>query len=373
MLKNMAKKSRTIDSWLLLITTILVVFGIVFLASASSYSSQRDFGDPFYLIKHQLISLGVGIGAFLICLKINLRFFKKWLFYIFLINLLLMTLVFIPGIGASSGSSTRWLSIGGISIQPSEFLKLSFILYLAAWLSNQKNKNVVFKKNKNVTLLVFLCMISLITGILILQSDLSTSLLIIAIGGLMYFTSKYPFHHTIVNALYIIFGGWVFSKISPYRMSRVLVFLNPGDDPLGAGYQIEQAKIAVGSGGITGVGLGMSQQRFGLLPQPISDSIFAILAEETGFIGATILVILFLLFAWRGFKIIKESSDIFFQLIGVGITSWIFIQSLLNIGAIIGLMPLTGIPLPFISYGGSALIAELAGVGILLNISKNKK
>jgi len=370
----MAKKNKTIDYWLLLITTILIVLGIAFLASASSYSSNRDFGDPFYLIKHQLISLGIGIVAFFVCLKINLKFFKKWLFYIFLINLLLMVLVFIPGIGASSGSSTRWLSIGGISVQPSEFLKLSFILYLAAWLSNQKkDKGAVFKKSKNATLLVFLCIISLITGILILQSDLSTSLLIIAIGGLMYFASKYPLYHTVINVICIGLGGWVFSKISPYRMSRILVFLNPGDDPLGAGYQIEQAKIAVGSGGITGVGLGMSQQRFGLLPQPISDSIFAILAEETGFIGATILVILFLLFAWRGFKIIKESSNIFFQLIGVGIVSWIFIQSLLNIGAIIGLIPLTGIPLPFISYGGSALIAELAGVGILLNISKNKK
>ena len=370
----MGKKNKTIDYWLLFITTTLVIFGIVFLASASSSSSLKDFGDPFYLIKHQLISLGVGIIAFLFCLKININFFKKWFFYIFLINLLLMVLVFIPGIGASSGNSTRWLSVGGISIQPSEFLKLSFILYLATWLSGQdKNKNVVFKKNGNKTLLVFLFIISLIAGILILQSDLSTLLLIIAVGGFMYFTSKYPFYHTVAILTYLVSGGWIFSKISPYRMSRILIFLNPGDDPLGAGYQIEQAKIAVGSGGITGVGLGMSLQRFGLLPQPISDSIFAILAEEIGFIGATTLVIFFLLFAFRGFKIAKEGSDNFFQLISVGITSWIFLQSLLNIGAILGLMPLTGIPLPFISYGGSALISELAGVGILLNISKNQK
>ncbi len=370
----MGKRDKTIDYWLLSITTILIVFGIVFLASASSYSSERDFGDPFYLIKHQLINLGIGIIIFFFCLKINLLFFKKWFFYIFLINLLFTLLVFVPGIGISSGNSTRWLSIGGISIQPSEFLKLSFILYLATWLSNQKkNKEFVFKKNKNVTLFIFLLIISLIIGIFYLQSDLSTSLLIIATGGLMYFASKHPFWHNIVIFSYIILGGWIFSKISPYRMSRILMFLNPGTDPLGMGYQIEQAKIAVGSGGITGVGLGMSQQRFGLLPQPISDSIFAILAEETGFVGATILVIFFLLFAWRGFKIAKEGSNDFFRLISVGITSWIFIQSLLNIGAIIGLMPLTGIPLPFISYGGSALISELAGVGILLNISKNQK
>ena len=370
----MGKKNKTIDSWLLLITTTLIILGIVFLASASSDSSLKDFGDPFYLIKHQLINLGIGVIAFFFCLKINLRSFKKWFFYIFLINLLFMLLVFIPGVGVSSGNSTRWLVIGGVSVQPSEFLKLSFILYLAAWLSKEKkNKEIVFRKSKKATLFVFLFIISLIAGILILQSDLSTSLLIIAVGGLMYFTSRHPFWHNIVTLLYIASGGWIFSKVSPYRMSRILVFLNPGSDPLGAGYQIEQAKIAIGSGGITGTSLGMSQQRFGSLPQPISDSIFAILAEETGFIGATTLVILFLLFAWRGFKIAKEASDDFFQLISVGITSWIFIQSLLNIGAIIGLMPLTGIPLPFISYGGSALISGLAGVGILLNISKNQK
>ena len=370
----MGKKNKTIDYWLLLITSILIVFGIVFLASASSYSSEKYFGDPFYLINHQLINLGIGIIAFFLCLKITLRFFKKWFFYIFLINLLLMLLVFVPGIGMSLGNSARWLSIKGISIQPSEFLKLSFILYLATWLSNQKkDREIVFKKNKNTTLFVFLCIIFLIIGILYFQSDLSTSLLIVATGGLMYFASKYPFWHNIAILSCITLGGYIFSKISPYRISRILVFLNPGTDPLGAGYQIEQAKIAVGSGGITGVGLGMSQQRFGLLPQPISDSIFAIIAEEAGFIGATILVILFLLFAWRGFKIAREGSSDFLQLISTGITSWIFIQSLLNIGSIIGLIPLTGIPLPFISYGGSALISELAGVGILLNISKNQK
>ena len=370
----MAKKNRTIDYWLFLVTAILIIFGVVFLASASSYLSQKDFGDPFYLIRHQLINLGIGITAFLFCLKINLNYFKKWFFYSFLINLLLMIFVFIPGIGTSSGSSTRWLSIGGISIQPSEFLKLSFILYLATWLSNQKNnKGATFKKNTELTLIAFLCIISLIIGILYLQSDLSTAMLILAIGGIMYFASEYPIWHTGVILSYICLGGYVASIISPYRMSRILTFLNPGNDPLGAGYQIEQAKIAIGSGGINGVGLGMSQQSFGILPQPISDSIFAILAEETGFIGAITLVFLFLLFAWRGFKIAREGSDIFLQLISIGITSWIFFQAALNISAIIGLAPLTGVPLPFIGYGGSALIAELAGTGILLNISKNKK
>ena len=159
-------------------------------------------------------------------------------------------------------------------------------------------------------------------------------------------------------------------KIAPYRAERMLVFFQPGIDPLGIGFQAKQALIAVGSGGIAGVGLGMGIQKFGFLPQPISDSIFAIFAEETGFIGALALIFLFLMFLWRGFRIAKKTQNKFFQLTAIGITSWIIVQAFVNIGSMIGLLPITGIPLPFISYGGSHLIAELVGIGILLNISK---
>lgn len=369
----MVKKNKTIDFPLLLIIFTLIIIGLVALTSASSYSSQKDFDDPFYFLIKQLKNLGIGIVLFFIALKINLKKYQKYFFHLFLLNLLLMFVVFIPGIGVKSGNSARWFTIAGFSIQPSEFLKLSFILYLASWLSKSKKTNrIIRKKGEKMILFVFLLIIALVAGALLLQSDLSTLLLILSFGGIMYFCSRYPLWHDAAIIGFIIIAGLIFGYTSPYRKERIETYLGIRDDPLGRDYQIEQAKIAVGSGELTGSGIGMSKQRFGSLPQPISDSIFAIIAEETGFIGATTVVMLFLLFSWRGFTISKEASDDFFMLVSVGITSWIFIQSFLNIAAIIELIPLTGIPLPFISYGGSALISELAAMGVLINISKEK-
>ena len=212
--------------------------------------------------------------------------------------------------------------------------------------------------------------ISALSLLLIFQPDISTLGVIIACSVIMYFLAETPLWHTIL--VFLMGIGFLFSliKIAPYRMSRLLVFLNPETDPMGIGYQIKQALISVGSGGILGLGLGMSTQ-IDYLPQSMSDSIFAIFAEETGLAGCAVLVILFLLLAWQGFKIIKASSDKFSCLIASGICSWFVIQGFVNIGSIIGILPLTGIPLPFISYGGSHIVAELIGVGILLNISKS--
>ena len=188
----------------------------------------------------------------------------------------------------------------------------------------------------------------------------------------MYFFAKTPLLHTALIILVGVIGLVVLVNVAPYRLERIRVFLNPEIDPMGIGYQIKQSLITVGSGEVFGLGFGMSQQKFGLLPHPISDSIFAILAEETGFVGSVFLILLFVLFLWRGFKIGKESKDKFSQLVALGIVSWIFIQALVNMGSMINLSPLTGIPLPFVSYGGTALSTELAAVGILLNISKNR-
>jgi cell division protein FtsW len=247
---------------------------------------------------------------------------------------------------------------------------------LAAWLASRTPQQGKFnarqsEKNFSQTLLAFLILIGFISGLLILQSDASTLGIIILVGILMYFSSGTPFWHVILITL-IGIGGFISAiRLTPYRMKRLMVFLNPETDPLGTGYQIKQALIAVGSGGIFGLGLGMSRQKFGFLPHAMSDSIFAIFSEETGFLGAVILISLFLIFLWRGFKISKKTEDKFSQLTALGISFWIILQAFVNIGAMIGILPLSGIPLPFVSYGGSALIAELIGVGILLNISKN--
>jgi cell division protein FtsW len=370
-LKRMAKKSNKIDFVLLTTTFILLIIGLIFLTSASSYLGEQQFNDPFYFTKHQLINLGIGLVLFLVALNIDLKKFKKYYFYLFLLNFIALFFVFIPGLQVTSGSSTRWFAIGGISVQPSEFLKLTTILYLAHWLSsNKRNNKLVRKKGKSVVLSFFLFLVCLIGAALYIQSDLSTLILILLVCGIMLFSSKFPFWHFLIFCVVIVLMGLTFSFLSDYRVGRIQTWMNPDNDPLGTGFQIQEAKIAIGSGQLMGVGLGMSQQRFGRLPQPISDSIFAIISEETGFIGVIVIISLFLLFTLRGFTITKEVSDQFYELVSIGITSWIFIQAAINIASISALIPLTGIPLPFISYGGSALISELIAIGVLINISK---
>ena len=361
------------DYILLAVMAILIIFGILILASpaVSGSFSQEKFGNPYYFLNHQLL-FGLLPGTFLafLAFKIKLEFLKKMALFLLLINLVFLIMVFLPVFGASFQGASRWVNLGKITFQPSEFLKLNFILYLASWLTSRTST----KKPKafSQTLIAFLIAIGLISLLLIFQPDISTLGVIIVTAILIYFLAETPLWHSILITLIGMGGLLGLAKIAPYRFSRLIVFLNPELDPMGIGYQIKQALISIGSGGIFGQGLGLSRQRFGLLPQSISDSIFAIFAQETGFIGSFILISLFLIFFWRGFKIGKEAPDKFSRLSAFGITSWILIQAFINIGSMIGVIPLTGIPLPFISYGGSALISELVGVGILLNISRQR-
>ena len=374
-----AKKSNqpSVDYILLGTIGLLLAAGILILASVSAPYSQGKFDNTYYFLNHQLIyGLIPGLILGILAFKINLSLIKKWAPFLLLGNLLLLGMVFIPNIGLRIEGAVRWINLGPISFQPSEFLKLTFILYLAAWLasrvpSQNKYKSQVIEKGFSQTLLVFFIIFGLIALTLVFQPDISTLAVIFLIALLMYFVNNTPFFHSILIILLGIGGLFSLAKLSPYRANRLLVFFNPEIDPMGMGYQLKQSLIAVGSGGITGVGLGMSMQKLGFLPQPISDSIFAVFSEEAGFAGSLFLIFLFLIFLWRGFKIAKETGNRFCQLTALGITSWIVIQAFVNIGAMIGILPLTGIPLPFIGYGGSALIATLIGAGILLNISKN--
>jgi len=236
------------------------------------------------------------------------------------------------------------------------------------------SEELPFPKGFGQTLLAFLIAIGVISLLLAFQPDISTLGAIILVGVLVYFLAGTPLWHSILIILAGAGSLLTLIKLAPYRAARLLVFFEPGTDPMGIGYQIKQALIAIGSGGIfgLGLGLGMFRQKLWLLPQSLSDSIFAIFAEEGGFIGNAILIFLFLIFLWRGFKIAKLREDKFSQLAALGLTVWICLQGFTNIGSMIGILPLTGIPLPFISYGGSALITELVGIGILLNISKHK-
>ncbi len=380
-------KKWKLDYILLGTTIALLVLGVLILASVSASLSMEMFGTTYYFLRHQLL-FGVIPGLFLafLAFQIRLSFIKKWVPIILLGNLVLLAMVFLPGIGTEIRGATRWLDLGVVSFQPAEFLKLTFILYLAAWLASQTSKknSRETQKTKSLkpkdlntghlsqTFAAFLVVIGIISFILISQPDISTLGIIVMVGLLMYFSSGTPFWHSILMFLAGAGGLFALIKLAPYRMNRFLVFLNPETDPMGIGYQIKQSLIAVGSGGILGLGLGMSVQKFGFLPQSMSDSIFAIFSEETGFLGSLILVVLFLLFFLRAFKISKESKDKFSQLAALGIGCWIILQGFVNISSMIGIMPLTGIPLPFISYGGSSLVTELVGAGILLNISRQK-
>jgi len=370
------KRITQFDPVLAFLVLLLVLIGILVLSSVSAVFSQEQTGTPTYYLFHQMTyglipGLLLGTAAFVI----SLSWWKKWAFTLLLANVVLMALVFVPKLGLASGGAARWINIGVASFQPSEFLKLTFILYLSAWLASRVKKTSVQKqeRNRNVTLLPFLVIMAGIVFLLALQSDLSTLGVVVAVAALMYFSSPTPLFHSMVLFLLIVGTGIALIRIAPYRMKRILVFLNLNADPQGIGYQIKQALIAVGSGGIFGLGLGMSNQKFGFVPQTMSDSIFAIFAEETGFVGSIILIFLFLFFLWRGVSIARRNRDTFSQLCAIGISSWIVLQALVNIGAMIGLVPLTGIPLPFVSYGGSHLAAELMGVGILLNISKSRQ
>ncbi len=369
----MKNPSKNPDYFLLGIVIALIALGMVILASVSASFSVQKFGSTYYLLRHQLIfGLIPGLILGYLVYRINLSLLKKWSLFLLLGNLILMAMVFLPIVGSGLGGASRWIGLGPISFQPSEFLKITFILYLASWFAARTEGVASFKSSRefNQALIAFLVALGAVALFLVLQPDISTLGIIAFVAALIYFSANTPFWHIILIMLVGAGGLLSLIKLAPYRANRLLVFLNPETDPMGIGYQIKQALIAVGSGGIGGVGLGLSVQKYGFLPQSFADSVFAVFSEETGFIGGFFLIFLFLIFLWRGFKIAKESRDKFARLTAIGITSWIVIQTFVNIGAMTGLLPLTGIPLPFISYGGSALISELIGVGILLNISR---
>ncbi len=369
----MAKeKTNRPDYVLIIIVAVLLILGLLASVMISADVSQRQFGNTTHYLFHQLI-YGILLGGVLgfVVFKIPLSFLKKWSWSFILMSLILMGLVFIPGLKVSSGGASRWINFGKFTFQPSELLKLTFIIYLSALLANRTSKKKSIKEWK-LTLIPFLIILGLIIGLLYLQSDLSTLVVIAVAALIIYFSSGTPIWHSIFISSIGLSAFIALIIFSSYRIERIFILLGLKRDPLGIGYQIEQISIAIGSGGIFGLGLGMSQQA-AFIPNQISDSIFAVIAEELGLVGSLALVFLYLAFLWRGIKITRSANNKFSQLFAIGLTSWICVQAFINIGAMVGILPLTGIPLPFISYGGSHVAVELIGVGILLNISKFKK
>lgn len=369
-----------LNYYLLLAVGILLLLGVLFLATLSSPLSLNRFGTTNYYLFHQLF-FGIlpALIAGIIVYFLPLEFLKKFAVVLLLTNIGLLALVFLPFFGIKLLGAQRWLNFGFFGFQPSEFLKITSVLYLSALMSckfSEGKKSGFASKAKSgfynlkEVFLPFFLLITVVAAILFFQRDASTMGIILLTLLIVYFASKTPIWHTLLIGFFGALGFFLLIKFTPYRMQRFLVFLNPEADPLGVGYHLKQSIIAVGSGGIFGKGLGMSTQKFGYLPQAMSDSIFAIMAEETGILGSLALIGLFLFFIWQGVRIAKNAKDKFSQLTAVGITFWIGLQALINIGSCIGIVPLSGVPLPFISSGGSHLLTELIGVGLLLNISK---
>ncbi|MEK7480743.1 MAG: putative lipid II flippase FtsW [Patescibacteria group bacterium] len=356
------------DRILLVTTFLLVAVGLFIVASASSGLSLKEFGTPYYFFIHQLVAgAGVGLSLLFVMRMIPFQRWKRVAPFLLIGSIFLMALLFIPGIGIAHGGATRWVDAKFFTFQPSEILKFTFLLYLASWLAAKKKEIGTM----HLGLMPFLVMMGFAGAFLVLEPDVGTLGVLSLSAAALFFLGGGRLAHLglIIFLGLLVLGALIYTE--PYRFSRLAVFLNPSLDTQGIGYQLHQSFVAIGSGGLAGKGFGFSFQKLHLLPEPASDSVFAIVAEESGFVGSVILLALFLVFFWRGIMIAQKSKDQFAKLLASGLTLLVFMQAVINTGSLLGLLPLTGIPLPFISYGGTSLAMHLAQVGILLNISKH--
>lgn len=358
------------DKVLFGVVAVLTFFGVLMVASAGVVYADVRFDDPYFFFKRQLIGVVLGFISLIVLSRIDYHVFRRWSLLIFCGSVFLLVLALIPGLGAEAYGASRWIEIGPISFQPSEAMKLALILYVSAWCASKGTKIITEIKDG---LFSFLLILAIACFLILLQPDVGTTIMIAMIAIVIFYLAGARISHI------AMIGGIGFVALigliatAPYRMARFTSFIDPSADPQGTGYQIQQAFIAIGSGGFFGLGLGHSKQKGLYLPEPVGDSIYAIISEELGFIGAVAVLVCFFIFAWRGMKIATGAPDMFGKLVAGGITMWIVGQAIFNIAAITGLMPLTGIPLPFISYGGTSSIFTLASAGILLNISKQSK
>lgn len=364
----MKKNTGGVDRILLYITLGLLAYGLVVLYSASTVQSFANFGNTSYYIIHQVVyGALIGLIGMYICSKLDYHIWQKYLPFLIFLSLFLLMLVKIPGLGFASGGASRWIHLGPISFQPAELAKLVIILYLASWVDKKRNELHDFYYG----LLPSLCIVGLFAGLILWQPDFGTMLVLLLVAFCMLFAAGIPWKYFFYSAVVGFLAAYAFIKVEPYRVKRLATFFNPALDPKGISYQINQALLAIGSGSLWGFGYGLSRQKHSYLPEVMNDSIFAVFAEELGFFRVLIALLLFVAFALRGFYIAKNAPDTFGKMVALGITCWISLQALVNIAAILNLLPLTGIPLPFFSYGSSALIANLSAVGILLNISRS--
>ncbi|MEI6581280.1 MAG: putative lipid II flippase FtsW [bacterium] len=358
------------DYMLTLLVLSLVGIGLVLIYSTGwiavlKRTSGTSDTNSFFIT--QSVGMLLGIMGWYAASKIDYHFWQKHATPIFIATIVLMFLVLVPGLSISSGGASRWVKLAFFSFQPVEFFKIGAVIFMAAWLA--KNKKNLSKPIEG--LVPFLIIIFVIAFLAVLiQKDMGSAMVIISTMLAMYFVSGVQWWNATIATLVLGGGAALLAILAPYRIARLTTFFNHSEDASGAGYHINQALIAIGSGGIFGRGLGKSLQAYGYLPEATNDSIFAIIGEEFGLVGTTILITAFALLFWRGVRIARTAPDNFGRLLASGIIFWITFQALINISAMLNLIPLTGITLPFISYGGTSILALLTAVGILQNISK---
>lgn len=361
-------QSRTkVDRFFLTLTLILVFFGAAMFTSASLGVLAKN-AKLFYSVLTTQLVLGLGLGflGMYISSKIDYKIWKKYAFYIFLLTILLTAGVYVPGLGFSHGGALRWIELGPISFQPAEILKFGFIIYFAAWLSHVKTKVEDFRYG----LLPLGIMLFIIAFILLNQPDTKSFILISITGIAMLFVGGVPLRYLFGALGIIVVSLAVLVYFKPYLQERVKTFIDPSHDAKGSSYQLQQSLIAIGSGGVLGRGYGQSIQKFTYLPEPQGDSIFAVLGEEFGFVGGVIILFIYLIWALRGFHIANNSKDNFGRLLVFGIVILMVAQSFLHIASVIGVFPLTGVPLVFMSHGGTSLMIYLIAVGLILQVSR---
>ena len=358
---------RSIRSSLFVTVSVLVAIGIVMIYSASAIYADGNMGDSFYYIKRHLAYLAIGLVMMLVTMAVNMNTLRRLTKPLVICAAVLLLLVIIPHIGKEIGGARRWFRLGPVNFQPSEFAKFVMILYIADIAARKKDVMKSFLHGYLPPMIV----VGMVACLVLVEPDLGTAVATSVISMLMLFVAGVRASHIGASFLASLPVLYMLLFSVAYRRKRMMAFLNPWADKRGTGFQIIQSFIALGSGGLFGVGLGQSRQKLFYLPASHTDFIFSIIGEELGFIGAASVVILFILFIWQGMRIVFKAEDPFLRLVAFGIVTLIALEATINIGVVAGALPTKGLPLPFISYGGSALLFHLAAVGILLNIAKS--
>jgi cell division protein FtsW len=354
------------DPWVVALVSMLTVLGLIFVFDASTFVSNYHFGDGYRMIIKHAVSATVGMLLLWVCSRCPSDFLKRRAYWLFAASLPLVLATLVPHIGISVNGAKRWIPFGLFNLQPSEFIKITYVIVVAAWLDKVADR----ARNPLYTMVPVLGALGIVAVILLGQPDFGTTALLAGIAVLMLMLGGVPKWQLFVPATLLGGAGFALIWTSEYRWNRVMAFLDPEKDPLGAGYHLLQALTAFGSGGVWGTGIGASTSKSGYLPEPHTDFIFSVIGEETGLIGGITIVVLFGLLAWRGFRIAHRHSEPFAQLLAAGLTLVIVLQAILNIGVVLGVLPTKGIGLPFISYGGSSIMAFLAIGGLLLSLSR---